>query len=213
VTGPSALAAICMVSGIGAGLAARRIAEASAALKMLAASAYLAFAWQLGALDSTYGRWILAGLAASWLGDLLLISEQSPRLFAAGLFAFLAAHVLYAIAFLGREPSALFGAPVAVVMLVFSTAVLRWLTEAGLDGGMRDAVIVYLAAISAMVALAVATRSPAAAIGAFAFAASDLFVARNRFVVRSEWNRRLGLPLYFGAQLLIAWSIASSVLS
>jgi uncharacterized membrane protein YhhN len=207
MTAWAALAGICLLAGIGAGLTAERIAEGSAALKMIAASAYLAFAWQLGALDSAYGRWVLAGLAASWVGDLLLVSERSPRLFAAGLLAFLTAHLLYALAFLSREPSALFGAPVALVMLAFSTAVLRWLTEAGLDGRMRDAVIVYLAAISAMVALAVATQSLVATMGAVAFAASDLFVARNRFVVRSPWNRRLGLPLYFAAQLMIAGSI------
>ena len=204
---PLPLPVICLVAGVGAGLLAGRTADASAALKMLAATAYLTFAWQLGALESPYGKLIFAGLAASWIGDLLLIGERSPRLFIGGLGAFLAAHVLYAVAFLGRGPSPLFGALPAVVMLAISTATLRWLTDAGLSGRMRDAVIVYLAAISAMVALAAATGSLAAITGAIAFAASDLFVARERFATRSLWNRRLGLPLYFAAQLMLAMSI------
>lgn len=208
---PTALATVCMLAGTGAGLLAGRVAEASAGLKMIAATAYLAFAWQLGATQTAYGRWILAGLMASWIGDLLLISEHSPRIFGAGLLAFLAAHVLYTLAFLGQRPAALVGAPIAVVMLAFSTVVLRRLSAAGLAGRMRDAVIVYLAAISAMVALAVAMRSPLVAAGAVTFAASDLFVARHRFVTRSPWNRRLGLPLYFAAQLMLAASIPPAI--
>lgn len=207
MSGPLALAAICLLAGTGAGLLAGKSAEASATLKMIAATAYLAFAWQLGAARTDYGQWILAGLAACWIGDLLLIPEGSPRVFATGLLAFLAAHLVYAAAFFELGPAALVGAPVAALMLAFSTAVLRWLTAAGLTGAMRDAVILYLAAISAMVALAIATRTVLPAAGAVAFAASDLFVARHRFVAPSPWNRRLGLPLYFSAQLLIAASV------
>jgi uncharacterized membrane protein YhhN len=47
-----------------------------------------------------------------------------------------------------------------------------------------------------------------AKIGAVLFAASDLTVARERFVHRSAWNRVVGLPMYYAGQLLIAWSIA-----
>jgi len=205
----AALPIICLTAGAGAGWLTGRAAEASAALKMLAASAYIAFAWQLGALATPYGRLVLAALAASWIGDLLLISESNGNPMRAGIGAFLVAHLLYAAAFLGREPSALYGAAPAVLMLLVSTATLKWLTGAGLAGRMRDAVIVYLAAISAMVALAVATGSVVAAAGAIAFAVSDLFVARERFVIRSVWNRRLGLPIYFGAQLLLALSITA----
>ena len=51
-------------------------------------------------------------------------------------------------------------------------------------------------------------RSSAAllAVGATLFYFSDLAVARQRFVVKSFWNKAWGLPLYFGGQVLIAWS-------
>jgi hypothetical protein len=37
--------------------------------------------------------------------------------------------------------------------------------------------------------------------------ASDVAVARDRFVVRSLANSLWGLPLYFVAQLLLAWTV------
>jgi uncharacterized membrane protein YhhN len=45
-------------------------------------------------------------------------------------------------------------------------------------------------------------------IGACAFFASDLAVARERFVVHSVANKLWGLPAYYAGQLLLAWSIA-----
>jgi hypothetical protein len=42
------------------------------------------------------------------------------------------------------------------------------------------------------------------ALGALAFYASDLAVARQRFVAESFANKLWGLPLYYGAQLLLA---------
>jgi uncharacterized membrane protein YhhN len=43
--------------------------------------------------------------------------------------------------------------------------------------------------------------------GAVAFLASDVVVARERFVHTSPWNTGVGLPLYFLAQTLLALSI------
>jgi len=47
------------------------------------------------------------------------------------------------------------------------------------------------------------------AIAALMFAASDVSVARNRFVARKIVNKVWGLPLYYAAQLLFATSILS----
>jgi uncharacterized membrane protein YhhN len=44
----------------------------------------------------------------------------------------------------------------------------------------------------------------AVAVGALAFTASDISVARDRFVQHGFVNRVWGLPLYYVAQLLIA---------
>jgi hypothetical protein len=50
----------------------------------------------------------------------------------------------------------------------------------------------------------------AAAVGAVLFAASDVSVARDRFVGAGFSNRLWGLPLYVGAQLLLAASVATA---
>jgi hypothetical protein len=39
------------------------------------------------------------------------------------------------------------------------------------------------------------------------FTASDIAIVRNRFVAPGFVNRLWGLPLYYAAQLIIAWSI------
>jgi hypothetical protein len=47
------------------------------------------------------------------------------------------------------------------------------------------------------------------AMGALAFTASDVSVARDRFVREDFFNRAWGLPLYYCAQLLLALSPAA----
>jgi uncharacterized membrane protein YhhN len=73
---------------------------------------------------------------------------------------------------------------------------------------MRVPVRLYMLVIAAMVGLAVgasaATGDLRMGIGAAAFAASDLSVARERFVRPSLINLLWGLPLYYVAQLLLA---------
>jgi len=44
-------------------------------------------------------------------------------------------------------------------------------------------------------------------VGALMFTASDIAVVRDRFVAPGFANRLWGLPLYYAAQLIIAWSI------
>jgi len=45
------------------------------------------------------------------------------------------------------------------------------------------------------------------AVGALAFAVSDVAVARNRFVAPGPMNKAWGLPLYYAAQLAFALSL------
>jgi phage shock protein PspC (stress-responsive transcriptional regulator) len=51
---------------------------------------------------------------------------------------------------------------------------------------------------------------PAIFAGAALFYASDLTVARDRFVASGFANGAIGLPLYFAAQLVIAHTVASA---
>jgi len=172
--------------------------------------ASLAFMWaglQAGALESNYGLLIFLGLALCLLGDLLLIPLGRPAVFRAGVFAFLAGHLAYSAAFLTR-PINLPGLVMGGVLLAIALGrVLRWLSPS-LPKDMVWPVRVYMLVIGVMSALAcgvTAAGGPwAVAVGALAFTASDISVARDRFVRQEFANRAWGLPLYFAAQLLIA---------
>ncbi len=172
--------------------------------------ASLAFIWTgvaAGALDSTFGQLVLAGLALCLAGDLLLIPSERPALFRAGVFAFLVGHVAYSAAFLTRPLDPIGLAAGAILLAVVVAGVLRWL-DGSLPPDMAWPVRVYMVVIAAMSALAcgvTAAGGPwAVAIGALAFTASDISVARDRFVRQDFLNRAWGLPLYYGAQLLLA---------
>ncbi len=187
-------------------------------LKVLASTSFLVFVVQFGALDSVYGRLVLLALVLSWFGDVFLIG--TGRLFLAGLGAFLLAHLAYASAFVVRGVEAAPAVIGAVVMGGVGLSVLRWLHDEELAGGYRVPVAAYITAIGVMVALAMGTAWPGLAVGgepavvgravllgAGAFAVSDILVARQRFVRQDPWNRLVGLPLYFAAQLLLASSV------
>ena len=178
--------------------------------KPLAAASFLAAAWAWGAPASGYGRLILLGLALSACGDLLLIPLGAGWL-APGIFAFLAGHVAYAAAFLSRpqSPFALGAAALGVALLVWR--VDRWLAP-HLEPSIVLPVRCYFVAIGAMGALALGAVGAGAPLvagaGALGFMASDLSVARERFVAPGFRNAAWGLPLYFASQLLLAWSSA-----
>jgi len=175
--------------------------------KPVASLAFLWAALAVGALETTYGQLVLLGLVLCLLGDLLLIPLGRPAIFKAGVFAFLAGHVAYSAAFLTRPISVtglLVGAALLVVVL---GGVLRWLGSS-LPKDMVGPVRAYMVVIGVMSALAcgvTAAGGPwAVAVGALAFTASDVSVARDRFVRHEFVNRAWGLPLYYAAQLLIA---------
>ncbi len=219
------LAVVCLLAGTAAAFAQVAGRRGAGALKLTATFAYIAFAVALGAPLSVYGRLVLVALVLSWFGDLFLIG-RSPGHFLAGLANFLLAHTAYAAAFLVRGMSLAPTLAGAAVMAVVAVVVMRWLLRAGIPGEMRMPVTLYLVAIGAMVALAIGTAAArgtgagaglrgipadaAIAVGAAAFAASDVFVARHRFVREAAVNRMVGLPLYFAAQLLIASSVAGA---
>ena len=182
----------------------------SGAGKLLAASSYIGAALALGALDSGYGLVLLLAMAFCWSGDLLLVSRNNRSLFLAGLVSFLLGHLAFIGAFTVRGISMPILAAVTVLMALFGWRVLRWLNPS-LDGRMRHPVWLYVVAICAMMAMAIATYwargGLVVLLGGLLFVASDLSVARNRFVAPGFVNRAWGLPLYFIAQLLFAASV------
>jgi uncharacterized membrane protein YhhN len=208
VTTSTLFAAILALGLASAAAHVFRHRRAAAVLKMTAASGYLGLALVGGAAGSPYGQLLLAGLVLCWIGDLLLIPGGKGPAFLGGLASFLLGHVAYACAFVAVGAS---GVWVAVAALPVGAGVLRWLWRQPLPRPMRGPVVAYVVAISGMVALAWGARGAGSAwlvpVGALAFMASDIFVARQRFVVDSAWNTGIGLPLYFLGQALLALSV------
>jgi len=175
--------------------------------KPIASTLFVIIALLAGALESSYGQLILLGLLLSWLGDVFLIPKRQ-LFFIVGLGSFLLAHVAFSGAFLLQPLAILPLALAAPAMVIVAIIVLRWLWP-NLPRNFRPAVVSYLGAISLMVVLASGTIGAAGlhlVIGAVMFAASDIFVARDRFVSPSVANRLWGLPLYYAAQLIFALS-------
>lgn len=206
------LAATCLAALVVLLVAERRGNRLLRAVaKTIASLAFVGVALALDATSSTYGRLVLLGLVLSLAGDLLLLSDRTAG-FLSGLAAFLTAHLAYAAAFAWQGLSWPVTAAAAPVAVALGAAVLRWL-RSGLTGPFRIAVAAYVAVILTMCCVAaghVAAGGPVPALaGALAFAASDLAVARERFLLRSFLNKAWGLPAYYGAQLVLASTVAT----
>jgi uncharacterized membrane protein YhhN len=182
--------------------------------KPLAAAGFIGAALVNGALGSVYGCWILAGLVLSMIGDVLLIPREAKRSFLFGLVSFLLGHVAYtgAFALRGLDPIATtIGAlPVAAASML----ALRYLWPHVQRNApkLQWPLLAYIAVISTMLVCAAGASArvgePLILIGAAMFYVSDLAVARQRFVAQSWTNKLWGLPLYFGAQLVLAATVA-----
>lgn len=179
--------------------------------KPLTAATYVWAALAWGALDSTYGRWLLLGFVLCWWGDVLLVPRQRRSWFRAGILAFLAGHLAYITAFI-TLPTGLLGVSVGILASgILALVVWRWLGSK-LSVDYRRLVAVYLFVICAMLVMAFSAADGVdrwtIALGATLFALSDVSVARDRFVTKAFVNRAWGLPLYFAAQLILASTVA-----
>jgi uncharacterized membrane protein YhhN len=189
------------------------VPRARLTVKFLLSSLFVfAAAVQLHAIPF-YFRFLLIGMIFCLGGDIFL-ALPGKKMFLSGLGSFLLGHVFYAAAFfytagfnqwtgIGLAISALAGA-----------GVFLWLRPH--LGSMKIPVICYILVISAMVAgawsmVGAAELTPVGRLAAFAgalgFYVSDIFVARQRFLKADFVNRLLGLPLYYGGQFLLAFSI------
>ena len=200
--------ALTTVFGLAGLLAAERSGSpARLAAKPVASLGFIALAISAGALDTGFGRGMVAALSLSAAGDVFLL-RRAERAFLAGLGSFLAAHAVFGVAF-GVRGLAVWGLAAILPLAGFAGGVLRWLRP-HLSARMLVPVSAYAVAISLMGVLAVATavadwdwRIPT---GAAMFLVSDVAVARDTFVSPGFDNRLWGLPLYYGAQLLLAWA-------
>lgn len=180
--------------------------------KVVAATTFVVAAVLLGVPGrSPHGTAIFAALILSWVGDVALLSNEK-RVFLVGLGAFLLAHVAFAVGFYSLGPTPL---AVGLALVMLSPAlflVLRWIGPKA--GKLTVPVRLYMAAITVMVAMAVGilgtNMGPVWVLAAHLFFISDLFVARQRFISPTPYNRLIGLPPYFAAQLLFVYAAANS---
>lgn len=204
---------------------ARGHARGRAVTKVLASLSFLALialGAPAGAAPATpLFTAIAAGLVLGALGDVALLGQRSAA-FLAGLVAFLLGHVAYVVAFAWLSCPGGWLTPWSALPVLLAAGALVWLVPHVRRNkpAMLVPVLVYVAVITLMVIAALAAAQPATGPaplltptrrwiflvgGAVLFFASDLFVARNRFVAPGLVNRLLGLPAYYGGQVLIAW--------
>jgi uncharacterized membrane protein YhhN/ketosteroid isomerase-like protein len=142
------------------------------------------------------------GLLLSSAGDALL--EIDSKLFAAGLLAFLCAHLIYTITFV-RNRDRTSRPPWAAVSAVaaFAAAFGVWLVPS--TGDLAIPVVCYIGAITMMVSSSLAARFPThhAAAGALLFFISDAILATNRFKTDLPGHGFLVWSTYYAGQLLI----------
>jgi uncharacterized membrane protein YhhN len=207
------LSGICAIAVVALVVAEfKRIAVAKVLSKSVASLAFVGVALSLGGLESIYGQFILLALLLSLVGDVLLLSERSSA-FLAGLGAFLLAHLAFAAAFAVHGASLSVVAVAVCLMAVVGVVVLRWLWPR-LPSSFRVPVVAYVIVILAMCSFAFGHASSngrwLVAAGAIVFAASDFAVAREKFVQPSLHNKAWGLPAYYSAQLILAWSVSGA---
>jgi len=164
--------------------------------------------------NSGYYYLLLMGLLFCLAGDIFLALPQE-RMFLCGLVSFLIGHVFFVICFFyvaDVNQWSLIGAGIGVIV---SGIVFLWLRSH--LGSMMVPVIVYIIVITAMVVGAWTIFGDGrfsfwarllVFIGALSFYLSDIFVARDRFLKNEFMNRLLGLPLYYAAQFMLAFSVA-----
>lgn len=161
-------------------------------------------------VSSEYRLLILVGLALSLPGDILLMLPKDR--FLAGLFAFLLAHGAYSAAFLGRLEAVPILPMLPYAVALAFTVKLLWPHL----GRLRWAVLFYGLALALMASLALGVATEVggrsailAAAGAALFVLSDTALAFDRFLGGYDAARYAILWPYFGAQLLLALSVAA----
>jgi uncharacterized membrane protein YhhN len=182
--------------------------------KPLLSALFIFVALSMPHVNQKYFGLVLAGLLFCLAGDVFLIFFSSRKLFTLGLISFLTGHIFYSIAFFTMATSGTLTMVTAVICITLSGLIFVWLKP--YLGIMMAPVIAYIAVITTMVICAASFAGNEQAkydgrvlafCGASLFYISDIFVARHRFVNTAFINRLIGLPLYYTAQFMIAYSI------
>jgi uncharacterized membrane protein YhhN len=180
--------------------------------KPLATVLIFLLAWHARpALSTRYRRWILAGIACSLLGDVLLMLPQD--LFVPGLVGFLCGHLCFIAAFLDDSR---FGARPGWLLASLAYGALNlYLLWDSIGAALRVPVIVYVVVLTSMGGQALGRArtlvahdsARRAAVGALLFMLSDTLLAWNRFHAAIPLASLWVLSTYY----LALWWIARSV--
>ena len=162
-------------------------------------------------LDPTHGdtrAWFVAALVLSLAGDVFLMLPSDR--FAAGLTAFLLAHVAYVVGLTRHGGSAVAvlvaAIPVVIVAGALGARFLRAARAAGHDE-LVVPLVAYMAVIAAMVTCALASGIALAGIGAVLFMASDALIAETRFVGSRRWGPLVIIVTYHLGQAGLTLSL------
>lgn len=200
-------AAIDWAAVAGAKIAVERVAKPAVLVLLLAAAIVLE------PVDPAVRPWLLLALAASLVGDVLLLP---PGRFTGGLVAFLVAQLAYLMAFLqlpGNTVLAVVGVGLAFALVAF---VGRSIVEGARPSGLALPVAVYLAAICLMAISGTRTGIPAVALGAWVFVASDATLGWDRFAAPEPGSARVAslrrlavMVTYHAGQALLVIGLAA----
>ncbi|MGN1250534.1 MAG: lysoplasmalogenase [Candidatus Spyradocola sp.] len=170
---------------------------------------------------SAYAVLAVLALAAGAVGDTLLqLSEcrQDWRegMFMAGLIAFLLGHVLYVAAFMTAVQTTFWQFGVAAVMFAVLYA-LQFPAKIRL-GSMKGPIYAYAAVITLMAAYAFScARYGLAAMAALVVPAGAMFIASDAVLAAMLYGPKrtrrieiLNLVTYYGAQILLAFSVLTA---
>jgi uncharacterized membrane protein YhhN len=160
-----------------------------------------------------YYHFLLIGLLFCLAGDVFLALPRDG-MFRLGLISFLIGHIAYVFAFFTTIHINVWTWWGTLVTLMASGWI--YLRLKPFLGSMNAPVLAYIVIITIMVSGAWSVwGDPRLAwngrmmifAGACCFYISDIFVARDRFVKKEAFNRFIGLPLYYGGQFLLAFSV------
>ncbi|MBR9833740.1 MAG: lysoplasmalogenase [Alphaproteobacteria bacterium] len=164
---------------------------------------------------------LVAALALSSVGDAFLAADDEDRFLLPGMAAFFAAHVAYVVLFwaTGAWETPPLILALQVILTLGGAAFLFYIVP-WVDKMMRLPVIAYTIIILLMGngALRMQPQFWIASVGAIAFIASDVILSFNLFrldksaPIRAVTSRAVWI-LYYGGQLMIAWSFLHEALA
>jgi uncharacterized membrane protein YhhN len=178
--------------------------------KITASSAFVLIALALADASSLFSNLMLVGFGFSFLGDIFLIKSNESTFFKIGIISFAFAHIAFIVAFLtiGSTGLVFFITTILTMFLIMMS--VKWLKNA-LNSEFKVLVLVYICIIAYMTSLSgyawEGSYRNGILPGAFLFAVSDLFVAREKFIKSDFKNKMVGLPLYYLAQIFLAISL------